>query len=359
MKKPQKVKNKNTSFVALAFEISGTQSEVQLLPDGVTTTDDARAIKLKIDADIAAGVIAKTDSRKRDTVIDYEHHTLLSEYTDVKAIAAGWFSKLEYRPGEGLFITDARWTDTAATHIDAKEYKYISGVFTYNNKNGAITRILHAGLTNDPAIDGLNELELQAAAKFNNQPEEESLMNEEQLALLGLKKDATEEEITAALKAQQTKADDSTQEVAALKASLKEAQANADGDSGKPDPSKYVPVEALEEIKTEFAALKASQGEKEVEEIVALAMQEGKILPAQEQWARDLGAKDVADLKAYVEASPAIAALKGSQTEEGDQQFDADGKAVLSEDQVAICKAMGMSVEDYAKTLAEEKNQAS
>mgnify|MGYP000985294963 CR=1 FL=1 len=58
-------------------------------------------------------------------------------------------------------------------------------------------------------------------------------------------------------------------------------------------------------------------------------------------------------LQGFIKTAAPIAALKGKQTE--NQEFDKDGNAVLSDDQLAICSQLGVSPEEFAKTLKEEK----
>jgi phage I-like protein len=70
-------------------------------------------------------------------------------------------------------------------------------------------------------------------------------------------------------------------------------------------------------------------------------------LPVQKDWATELGNKDVAALKSYLEKTPAIAALKGSQTR-GKSPEGADDE-VLTADELAVCKNLGISAEDYKK----------
>ena len=193
---------KSPPIAICAFEIDQPGTQIQLMPDGLFRADDGRPHGLPgwvLNARIAAGVLERAAGRRRDTVIDYEHQTL---YRDNKAPAAGWFRELAYRSGEGLFIVDARWTDTAKKHIQEKEYRYISAVFTFDFDTSAIIRILHAGLTNDPALDGMQEIELAAAAKFlPDHSHEDKSMNEELLKLLGLPKDAGEDQALAAVTA--------------------------------------------------------------------------------------------------------------------------------------------------------------
>jgi phage I-like protein len=158
------------------------------------------------------------------------------------------------------------------------------------------------------------------------------------IALLGLAEDASDEQIKSAMTALKAKADAAKakdDEIAALKAA-------------KPDPAKFVPVETFESLKTEVAALKAQQTSGEVTALVDKGIAEGKLLPAQKDWAKELGNKDVAALKGYLEKTPAIAALKGGTQTEG-KAPEGGGADGLTEEELAVCRNLGISAEDYRK----------
>ena len=63
-----------------------------------------------------------------------------------------------------------------------------------------------------------------------------------------------------------------------------------------------------------MAALKKANTEREVADLVAVAMSDGRILPAMEDWASSLGKSDLAALRSYLDAAAPVAALKGNQT---------------------------------------------
>ena len=69
---------------------------------------------------------------------------------------------LEWREGQGVFAL-VDWTKRAQDHIAAEEYLYISPVFTYD-KQGRPQDILHAALTNDPALDNMDAVRVAAAS---------------------------------------------------------------------------------------------------------------------------------------------------------------------------------------------------
>lgn len=134
------------------------------------------------------------------------------------------------------------------------------------------------------------------------------------------------------------------QQIAALKAT-------------EPDPAKFVGIAVLTATQAELAnargelvALRQQIAGDELEGVVSAALTAGKLLPAQESWARELGGKDLAALKSFVDTAPVVAPV-GSQTRGAPPAGDAK---VLTESQLAICKQLGVSPEDYAKTLAAE-----
>lgn len=347
-----KDERKKPSIGVCSFALSAGP-EVQILPDGTFRTDDGRPHGLagwRLNPEIAATVLSRARARRRDTVIDYEHQTV----TGQQAPAAGWFHDLNYRDGEGLFIADARWTTKAKNHIEQNEYRYVSAVFTYDPDTGAVLRILHVAITNDPAIDGMAELEVAAAAKFLSTPtEDNTTMNEQLLKLLGLDKTATDDEALAALKTIITDRDNlktatkkHDAKIAELKSKLETTETN------DPDPEKYVSADVAEKLKTEVVELKNDLNKKEVDGLVGQAMTDGKLLPAQEQWARELGAKDIAALKAYIDSAAPIAALKGKQTEE--TPVDNGGDIVPSEVDQAVCRQLGVNIDEFKEARVAE-----
>lgn len=138
-------------------------ASVRILPAGDFRSRDGRPVGLpawRIDGAIAANVIALSAARKDDFLIDFEHQSL----TGKDAPAAGWFKRLEWREGAGLYMDGVSWTSRASAMLAANEYRYLSPVFTFNKDTGAVSEIINVALTNTPALDGLVDL---AAAKFS------------------------------------------------------------------------------------------------------------------------------------------------------------------------------------------------
>ncbi|TVO57536.1 phage protease [Denitromonas halophila] len=321
--------------------------ELQILPAGEFRSWDGRPEKApawRIDAAIAGRVIAELRSRINPIVIDYEHQTLLAEKNGQPAPAAGWIdpADVEWREGVGLVARRVRWTPRAAQMVDADEYRYFSPVFEHAELSGDVVALRMGALTNNPGLDGMAAVALTRLFSDSPHPQE-TPVNEtltKLLATLGLAADANEETAltaVAALKAKAGTADALTTEVAALKAKTPTA----------PDPAKYVPVEAMHALQTEVAALTAGITADKVGKAVEQALAAGKLLPAQTNWATELGKKDLAALTAYIDSAPQVAALRGTQTGGAAPEGGAGGSQTDAE--LAVCKALGLSADEFSK----------
>lgn len=379
---PLKSRLATFQMAALTVSLSGAADAdlIQLFPAGAFRSTDGSGrpedvAAWQMDADIAAHVIRQFDERGQPIVIDYEHQTLSTEKNGQPAPAAGWVQRLIWQE-KGLYAA-VKWTARARQYIGADEYLYISPVFPYDDQ-GRVLAVLHVALTNNPALTGMDQVRLAAASalasfsSFNAPggprtsalPPEENIMNEAMkrlLALLGLPETATEEEVLAALQAFQDKQQADQEKLAELTAeNEKLEELSADQEklkdevaalrAGKIDPTKYVPVAALTALQKQVNDLADTQGAREVDEIVSAALSAGKLAPALEPWARDLGKKDIAALRAYVGAATPIAALTGSQTT---TLQIGDGKAAtLTADELAVCRATGVDPAQYVKHRA-------
>ncbi len=332
--------NQNLIIGACTFHVSAAAGAIQLFPAGKFDAPNGALMGKGpwfTSAEIAARLFKRVAARKNDILIDYEHQTLLKEKNGQPAPAAGWVksNSLEWRD-DGIFAANPNWTERAAAHIDNDEFKYISPVFTYNPKTGEIVDLLHIAISNFVAIDGMQELQAAASAKFNlsNQPQEENSMNE-LLKLFGLEPDASEDDVVAAATALiQTNADLTTQ--------------LAEKDEAIAAASAATPVEAVQamkELQGEVAALTSKIEGNELEDLVTAALSDGRLVPAQEKWARK---QSVAALSAFLEDAPKIAALSGPQT--NDKDLDQKSDTNLSETELAVCGQTGVSPEDYLKT---------
>lgn len=353
----------NAAIAALSFTLSASK-ELQILPAGEFRAIDGRPTDVKawyIDADIAASIIAELSDRKNRLVIDYEHQTLKSEQNGKPAPAAGWFKQLEWREGDGLYAIDVEWTDTATAHIEAKEYKYFSPVFSYDKKTGAVVQILLGAITNNPALDGMSEAAVAAASRLLINTESLTMDIEELLERLrwmfNLPTLATAEDILGEvnkavdlIKAEGAETTAATFNLIGHLTAQHQSIATLTAQVETPDPAKYVPVATMQELQTELAALRNQVNADEVADLVTAALSDGRLLPAQEGWAKGLGTKNIADLKEYLKTAQPVAALTGTQTK-GKEPIIENKDGDLTEAQLAVCTQMGVSPEDYKKTL--------
>jgi len=343
-----------TALAVLSFQLApGSSGTVQLTPAGPTfrsvdgsgrPTDVAA---WRIDADIAARVIARHAAHVNSLVIDYEHQTLLAEKNGQPAPAAGWFAGVEWREGQGLFATGVNWTPRASAMIQSGEYRYISPVFEYDRTTGEVLAVRMAALTNAPGLDGMAAVALSAALAdypFSPTPDfqpEETEMDylKKLLAALGLPADALEADALTAVAAMKAKADEAEAAAAALVALKSQAPQN-------PDPAKFVPIQAVQDLQSQIAVLSAGFAKSEADKLIESALADGRLNPALKAWAEDLGKTNIAALKAYVAAAEPVAALKGMQT--NGKQLPSGNGADLDDAGMAVMKALGQTPEIFA-----------
>lgn len=89
---------------------------------------------------------------------------------------------------------------------------------------------------------------------------------------------------------------------------------NAELSAHSPDPSKFAPIEALHAAMAENATLKKAQLAADIDGLVKSALADGRLLPGQEEWARELGAANLAALQKFIATAQPVAALQGTQT---------------------------------------------
>lgn len=366
--------------LALALQAS---ADVHLLPVGEFMGRDGRpgkGLTWKL-SDAQGRALAARLSALHQSVqfnLDYEHQAMLSEKNGQPAPAAGWASTFEWRNGDGLYALNVQWTPKARQMIEGSEYKYISPVIAYDSNTGEVIGVINAALTNIPNLD-LNPVAQAGVARlnasFSTQPTEQS-MNPVLMALLkalGLPeteettaeqavsavatlKAATAELRKAAGVADAAVATDAVAAVAALKASADKAAGlatevaalKAGGASGgEPDPTKYVSLKAFNDLHAEVATLRTGSAEREVDELIAAARAEGKCSPVVEGVWRGIGKADIAQLKALIEKTPGNPVLAGLSQTWGKKPDNTDPKAPLSAEELALCKNMGLSPEQF------------
>lgn len=323
---------KKTLIAYCTQKIASSGNEFMLFPAGEFRANDGRPVECAcwvMNAACAQLLITAASQKGVDYVTDYEHQTLRAKQNGQPAPAAAWFHELEWREGDGLYAVNVRWTAAAAAMIAADEYRYISPVFSYD-RNGSITGLINAALTNTPALDNMEEVLLAAASMLSGDLTEETPMNEELLErlrwLLNMPEGSTAEDIAAQLDkirsqlgvaaanfSLETYLQQSTTSIAALSQqvdALKTAQTQT------VDLSQYVPVAVVREKDEQIASLSSQQQGTELEGLLTAALSDGRIIgKATEEWLREMGKTNMPGVRNYLDnvATP-VAALTRMQT---------------------------------------------
>ena len=314
---------------------------VDLVPIGAVEARDGRRWTLED----AAAVVAATRNRAgtTDLAIDYEHqaHTSSGE-----APAAGWIKELRAESGHIQGRVD--WTENAAARIRAREYRYLSPTFLFDEKTKRVRALTGAGLTNNPALD------LPALA--TTQPETDPIMDEQQLKALrealGLAADADVPAILAAVAVMA--ANSSALAKVAEKVGLaKDATSEAILAAAHKAPAagEFVPRTEYDAMATRLTALESETTEGKATAAVDAAIEAGKVTPGQREWALAYAKSDTAGFTAYVEATPAI--VRPGRTGTGAPGTQGDPEAALTADELAVCRITGVTPEKFKESRKE------
>jgi len=308
---------------------------VDLLPAGVVEARDGRRWTVA-DAEAVAAA-SRTRAGTTDLAIDYEHQ---SHKSDGEAPAAAWIK--EIRVENGMIRGRVEWTENAAARLRAREYRYLSPTFLFDAETGRVKVVTGAGLTNNPALD------LPALATDRHGRKEP--MNDEQLnalrEALGLAADADAPAILAAVAA--AVAGNQALAKVAEKVGLAE---DASGDDvlaaahRAPAAGEFVPRSEFDAVANRLRDVETSSAEEKATAAVDAAVEAGKVTPAQRDWALAYAKADPEGFGSYVEATPAI--VRPGRTGTGAPGTGGDPDAALTDDELAVCRAMGVSADDY------------
>ncbi len=320
-------------------DMGGTvPTEVQVIPFGLTNTKKGSFLH---DEQSQAAVLAEFANRANDIVIDYEHQTL----TGGEAPAAGWIKKLINKGKEGTWAV-VEWTERAQNYIASREYRYLSPVFLVRKSDRRVVLLQNAALTNDPNIDGMVPL-VNKASSINQRKENDDM--KWLIKLLGLPEDATEAQIKTAAEQVVNKAraaDDATVQVA------NKAVLEALGIEGLPSESEILgTIAAMKQgqeqagtLATKVAELETKINKRDAADLVAQAIQAGKITPAQKDWAEKYAETDPEGFKVFV--SKASVVVQTGNLAGGAKPGDGGS---IDEIQQLVNKQMGIDEETFKK----------
>lgn len=269
-------------LIACSQQVDGVPEVIRLLPLGYVSSQKG---DFTVDEESFTAMCKDMAAHGIDIVIDYEHQTL----KDVQAPAGGWIKELSL--SDGAICGRVEWTPKATEYLQNREYRYLSPVVLVRDTDRKALRLKSVALTNAPAIDNMFPI-------INSNKGEDTMELLQQLAqLLGLPETATPEEILAAITAQAgeietLKAAQATEVVAnktvlsllSCKENATTAEVTAKIASLQ-NPANFVPVEQYNLIANKLNAQESTG-------LVELALKDGKITPAQKEWAQTYAKND-------------------------------------------------------------------
>jgi len=321
-------------------QIEGAPGEFQVLPFGkveIEGEEDAF-----VDEEAMDSIISEFERRGNDMVIDYEHQTL----TGKEAPAAGWLRKFIKKGTEGLWAV-VEWTEKAKEYLTKKEYRYFSPVFWVRKADRKIVQIENIALTNFPKINNLHPITAKMNSDFNNHKTgEETMMLEKLKKLFKLAADADEAKVVEAVEAvvaknkELEKAGKEILEVLTLKEdATKEDVITAIGSLKSTDTAAQVLSQQVATLTTEIAEMKK-------DDLVAMALKEGKTSPEElDKWARDLALKSPEQFKVIVLSRPKGSVIPVSDISPGPGPDEAN----LNDDILTVATMMNVDKEDLKK----------
>lgn len=187
---------------------------VHLVPSGPFGARDGRGPWLYSDA---AAVIRESFTTRKRIHIDLNHSTDTAAKAGLEAPAVGYVTEMEER--ETGIWGRVDWTERGKALLSDRAYWGISPVIAFDKTTGAVRAIARAALTNDPAVAELTPLSTK---------ETEGMFLKTVAKTLGLGEDASEEDVTAALKKKLDGKDKGSEALATLSTVAEALGAQAD-----------------------------------------------------------------------------------------------------------------------------------
>ncbi|MBK9952686.1 MAG: hypothetical protein IPP10_14540 [Candidatus Competibacteraceae bacterium] len=313
---------------ARCVALDGAASEwIELIPAGPDVTGaDGRAWV----NDAPDAIVATFDERHVPLVIDWEHATEHRAPNGLDAPAAGWIDRVENRGG--AIWGHADWTEKAAAQIAARQYRFLSPVFLFDKQSRRIVALTSAGLTNTP------NLTLTAL----NREEPSVSLSPAILAALGLPATTTDE--TAVVTA-----------IQALRTDLATARNRAE----TPPLEKFIPradydaaLARASNAEQKLSAIETERRDAQINELIEQALKDSKISPATKDYHTAM-CQTEGGIEAFKDFLTEASPLLGQKSALDTKKPEGTG-AALGEAEQAICRALGLTPEQYRKSSAEE-----
>lgn len=198
-------------------------------------------------------------------VIDYEHQSLNCAGNGNPAPAAGWIGKLEKRD-TGVWATDLEWSEAAKQFIENKQYRYLSPVICFDDRDPHtdtwIGCSLHSvALTNTPYFRD----DLEPIINSRHNPENKH----KQPAQAGAKEN-TDMTLEEQIAAQNSKIEAQATEIVALKATVSEKDSLLQGHETEKLVSEAIAAKKLLPGQKEVGMIIAKQGKEAFDKFIAV-----------------------------------------------------------------------------------------
>ncbi len=346
-----------------------SEDEIKILPLGLVKSQKGEFV---VDNESLKLMKNHFKSRGLDIVVDYEHQTL----NGGQAPAGGWIKDFYIK--KNCIVAKVEWTEKAKEYIKNKEYRYLSPVIQVR-KNDKKAVVLHSvALTNTPAIDNMytianslyldkntmNECDVVVFGVDKNLDDEgDELMDllNQLISLLGLNEGATESEVLEKLKALMNTSNDEvvankykpdeqgtktkslvlpTEEFRAVLQLLDLKESATQEEVTNSIMALKKPVNTNVEL--ELKELKEKMATKEANELVEMALKDGKITPAQKDWATQYALTSQKGFEEYVKNAPQVVPLG---------ELNQASKIIkpTSDYDTLACSMLGVSEEDIKK----------
>lgn len=326
---------KKHPVAALCFDLplpaaadSAPPSTITLVPapgaDGMVRGVDGRAWKLSNPASVVAAF-------NRARAITENHAGRLAAVNGQASPAFAWIEAI--RAEAGGIVADVKWTPRGEAALNARDYRYLSPEFVWDDKTVEILAIVGASLVNDP-----NFTQLALNAEHYDNPEQLPMSYLAIATALGLTAAAADEAACIAA-------------INTLKAE-KQTALNA---SQQPDPTRFAPREELNVAlnrATTAEAKVAEAAKAQIETGIVTMLDEaqaaGKVIPATREHYLAMCRADGGELfKKLLPSMPVIGDVSHTGKKPGAEATGAEG---LTEHQLAICARQGLDPKAYAAT---------
>lgn len=334
-------------------------AEFQVFPAGTIQIEGAEPFT--VDDSAMNSVIEQFRARGLDMVVDYEHQT----EGDAQAPAAGWIKQLENRDKEGLWAK-VEWTQKAREYLANREYRYYSPVFLVSKGSRRLIELLRVALTNAPRLNWIKPIVAKAPyplegpapaerlgrGEGGGEGEKNHISNFMQMEgpemeflkliakQLGLGESSTQDAVLAEVKKLQQ-----PPELIACKEVLEALELKHDTSRSEVIAS----IHALRQrpdgtVIKEVAALKARLAERDRDDLVAAAIKDCKITPAQREWAEKYALNDPEGFRLFIAKAPIVVPV-----DKVNVAREPGSQVVTDDTQLHINKLLGVTDETWKK----------